>query len=80
MQLSSENEMSKVIRYGEWQETYREVLVELDRDKLRERIVAAETAISDRLRAIAGSTDHYAERQAMEDALSLLRTLKRDPD
>jgi hypothetical protein len=64
--------------YPEWQEPYQQAVLELDQKKLGERIAAAETAISNRLRAIAGSSNHYAERQAINDAMSSLRVLKRN--
>jgi hypothetical protein len=52
--------------------------VELDREKLAERVATAETAIFNRLQLISQSSDHRAERQAIEDALAALRVLKRD--
>jgi hypothetical protein len=78
MQLSKETKTDEDIRYAEWQEPYQQALLELDQKKLIERIAAAETAISNRLRAIAGDSNHHAERQAIEDALSSLRVLKRN--
>lgn len=78
MQLSKETRTDEDIRYAEWREPYQQALLELDQNKLSERIAAAETAISNRLRAIAGSLSHHAERQAIDDALSSLRVLKRD--
>ena len=52
--------------------------VELDREKLPQRVAAAETAIFNRLQAISQSSDHRAEHQAIEDALAALRVLKRE--
>jgi hypothetical protein len=52
--------------------------LELDTEKLRERVAAAETAIFNRLQAISRSSDAQAERQAIEDALAGLRVLERD--
>ena len=63
MQLPKETKADEDIRHAEWQEPYQQALLELDQKKLRERIAAAETAISNRLRAIAGSSNHHAERQ-----------------
>jgi hypothetical protein len=53
-------------------------VVEVDNDKLKSRVGAAETAIFNRLQAISRSSDHAAERQAIADALALIRILKRD--
>ena len=78
MQISTETKADEGIRYEEWREPYQQALLEIDQDKLSERIAATETAISNRLRAIAGDSNHHAERQAIEDALSSLRVLKRN--
>ncbi len=78
MQISTETKTDEDIRYAEWREPYQQALLELDQEKLSERIAATETAISNRLRAIAGNSNHHAERQAIEDALSSLRVLKRN--
>lgn len=76
MQFPNEPQTEEDIRYPEWQEPFRKALLELDDDKLSARIIAAETAIYNRLRALAGDSDHADERQAMQDALSSLRVLK----
>ena len=70
--------LSPKILYPEWQNELRAALLELDREKLRERITTAEAAIFNRLQAISHDPDHVAERQAIEDALTSLRVLKRD--
>jgi len=49
-----------------------------DREKLPERVAAAETAIYQRLQAISQSSAYQAERQAIQDAVASLRVLKRD--
>jgi hypothetical protein len=69
---------SPKILYAEWQNEFQAALLELDTEKLRERVAAAETAIFNRLQAISGGSNHTAERQAIEDALASLRVLKRD--
>ena len=67
-----------VIKYPDWQRPVQEALVEVDKEKLKSRMGAAETAIFNRLQAISGSSDHSPERQAIADALALIRVLKRD--
>ncbi len=69
---------SPKILYPEGQNEFRAALLELDQEKLRERVAAAETAIFNRLQAISQGSNHTAERQAIEDALASLRVLKRD--
>jgi hypothetical protein len=61
-----------------WQKEYVAALLELEPDKLRDRIFEAEAAISRKLHAIAGNVNHTRERQAMADALANLRVLKRE--
>jgi hypothetical protein len=69
---------SPKILYPEWQPEYQSALLELDPKQLMDRVKAAETAIFNRLQVISGTNDSSAERQAIEDALSGLRVLKRD--
>jgi hypothetical protein len=66
------------LRYPEWQQEYQVALLELEHEKLLERVAAAETAIFQRLQALSQSPDDQAERQAIEDALAGLRVLKRE--
>jgi len=76
--MEGEESPSPRMLYPEWRNEYRAALLELDREKLAERVMAAETAIFKRLQAISQSSDNLAERQAIEDALASLRVLKRD--
>jgi hypothetical protein len=76
LQSESESEPMEILKYPEWQQLLQQALVELDRDKLKQRVDAAETAIFKRLQAISRSSDDQAERQAIEDALASLRILK----
>src|SRR5438128_11641717 len=52
------------IVYAGWQHELKAALLELDTEKLRERVAAAETAIFNRLQAISQGSNHTAERQA----------------
>jgi hypothetical protein len=76
--METEDSPSPEILFPHWQNEYQAALVELDREKLPQRVAAAEAAIFNRLQAISQSFDHQAERQAIEDALTALRVLKRD--
>jgi len=76
--MAHEDSPTPEILYPEWQNEYQAALVELDREKLSERVEGAETAIYKRLQQISQSSDHFAERQVIEDALNSLRVLKRD--
>ena len=66
------------VLYPEWQNEYEAALLEFDHEKLAECIEVAETAIYKRLQQISQNSDHFAERQVIEDALGGLRLLKRD--
>jgi hypothetical protein len=54
---------------------YQAALLELDPEKLPQRVEAAETAIFKRLQTISQGSDSKAERQVIEDALANLRVL-----
>ena len=66
------------ILYPEWQSEYLAALLELDPKTLFERVMTAETAIFNRLQAMAHNLGDSAERQAIADALASLRVIKRD--
>ena len=66
------------MQYPEWQKLCQDALVELDKNKLPERVAAAEAAIVSRLQAMEAGDDSPKERQAIADALANLRVLKRE--
>ena len=74
--MATEDSPSPHILYPHWQNEYQAAIVELDREKLSQRVEAAETAIYTRLQQISQRSDHSAERQAIEDAVAGLRILK----
>jgi hypothetical protein len=76
--MATATSSSRNMLYPDWQNEYQAALLELDDKKLFERVQAAETAIFNRLQAISGELDCGAERQAIDDALSALRILKRE--
>jgi len=61
-----------------WFDVYRAAMLELDSEKLPERIVAARKAVQWRLKDIQGDPDHHAEREEIEYALNNLRILERE--
>jgi hypothetical protein len=73
-----EEHLLEDLRYPHWQVSYRNALVELDHDKLMERVSQAESAILDRLQTLPPSGESLMERQAIADALANLRCLKRE--
>lgn len=63
----------------EWEQFYREAILETDWSRIEERIQAADSAISARLREFSlnhGGTPE--ENQAIRDAVNGLSTLRRD--
>jgi hypothetical protein len=66
------------LRYPEWQVPLREVILEFDREKLRERIQKVETLIFERLQQLSQENDGRTEQEAINDALSILRVIQRD--
>ena len=75
--MATEDSPSPEILYPTWQHEYQAALVELDREKLSQRVEAAEAAIFKRLQQISQNSDHHTERNVIEDALASLRALKR---
>jgi hypothetical protein len=69
--------MSK-LNYPSWQIPLQEAILELDLKKLAERIQGVEILISDRLQELSSDTDTRDEQQALADAASILRTLKKE--
>ena len=76
-QPPGEANSNEQLLYPQWQEAYRLALLELDGEKLKQRVAAAEALIFARRRAIEGDADHRDERYAIQDALSGLKVLKR---
>lgn len=68
----------QALEYPSWQKCCQEALIELDREKLKEKVAAAEAMVFQRLQELAHRADAQAERQALLDVTSSLRFLKRD--
>ncbi len=60
-----------------WKARYREAILEADTNKLLERIDLADAAIRARLAHLQPDADHHHERQAINNALKMLDTLRR---
>jgi len=59
-----------------WQEAYRDAVQEVDDDKLKVKLEAAETAIYLRLQELAGSSNHFDERARIGETLRGIRGLQ----
>jgi hypothetical protein len=69
--------MSDIV-YPEWQASYQEALLEVNKEKLEAKIRLAEWKIFQRLQRISADSDHHEERSAIADAVNALRVLQRD--
>lgn len=67
---------SDELKYPKWQKAVQDAVLEFKIDSLQQRIAAAEAAINSRLQELSPSPDGLAERQAIQDALNVLKILK----
>jgi Trp operon repressor len=66
------------LEYPEWQIPLEGVITESEVEKLPSRIHAVEALISERLKQLDASKNGAAEREAINTALNILRTVKRE--
>lgn len=66
------------LEYPHWQGPFHAAVSESGSPELARKIQAAEQAIYERLQTLAHESGHQTERQAIADALAVLRTLQRD--
>jgi len=60
-----------------WLTLYKAALLELDPDKMPERIVLANKALQERSQELQGSSGHYGERLEIEYAIRNLHVAER---
>jgi hypothetical protein len=60
----------------QWEEAYLRAALEVDGQKMPERIVTAREAVAGRLKDLEGNSDHHAERHEMQSALAALTNLE----
>ena len=60
----------------DWQQKFEAALLEVDQQKLRELVEAAEAAIYLRLQSLVNSPDGRVERDALTDAMRSLRVIQ----
>ena len=65
------------LKYPSWQRPLQEAILEFDRETLAEKIQEVETLMFERLEELSSDPDHRDERQALADATSILRELKK---
>jgi hypothetical protein len=59
-----------------WTEAYIRAALEVDVQKMPDRIVAARDAVAGRLKDLEGNSDHHAERHEIQAALAALTGLE----
>jgi hypothetical protein len=65
-------------KYPEWQILLQEAMSESDQDKLPAKIHRVEALIFEWLQQLESSNDGAGEREAINDALDVLRSVKRE--
>jgi hypothetical protein len=78
LMADQDNVLSTNLRFPDWQIAYQAALLEVDPQKLPERVKAAEAAIFLRQQALDHSSDGHAEREAIEDAIHALLFIKHE--
>jgi hypothetical protein len=74
----NENELKwPRLKYPRWQVPLQETILEFDRETLALKIEEVETLIFERHQEISSDPDHHDERQALADAITILRELKK---
>jgi hypothetical protein len=66
------------LQFPEWQRPLQDVILEFDRERMLKKVQDVEAVIFDRLRQISVTNDGRVEHDALNDALSVLRILKRE--
>ncbi len=66
------------MKYPEWQGPLEELSLELDREKLAEKVQKVENLLTKRLQQLRQVKDSRREEEAIKEALPNLRIIKRD--
>ncbi|HLZ92529.1 MAG TPA: hypothetical protein VKQ28_12510 [Candidatus Acidoferrum sp.] len=66
------------MKYPQWQALLQEIVIEFDREALANKIQKAEAVIFERLQQLSPEIIADGEREAINNALSILRIIKRD--
>ena len=66
------------LKFPEWQVPLQDLILEFDPKKLAEKIQKVETVILERQQQLYQGSDGHAEREAIHDALNIIRVIKRD--
>ena len=76
--MEQDREPPRDVKYPHWQREFETALTEGDPNTLRQRVDAAEAALFLRSQALAASHQETPERQAIAEAISILRTIQKE--
>jgi hypothetical protein len=77
LEFTPRKEMSNQLRYAQWQEPFRNALTAFGTRQLSERVKEVELMILDRLQELSSDIKSLDERQALLDAIAIIRVLSR---
>ena len=66
------------LKFPEWQGLLQDLILEFDREKLTQKIQEVENLIFERQQQLNQASNSHPEREAIQDALNIIRVLKRD--
>jgi hypothetical protein len=64
--------------YPEWQKTVQAALIEVDEERLQQKVADAEAVIFQRLQELGNASDSNGERLALEEASRSLLVVKKE--
>ena len=70
--------MCDELKYPQWQEPFRNAITAFGTRQLSEKLKKVEAMVLDRLQVLSSDIKSLDERQALLDAVSIIRVLKRD--
>jgi hypothetical protein len=68
--------MADPVKFPDWQPQFHAALLEVDPQHLHQRVITAEEAMFMRLQALVNTPNGDAERHAIQDAMSALRSIQ----
>lgn len=66
------------LKFPDWQAPLQELILEFDSAKLPEKVQKVEAILTGRLHKLSRNSVGHLEREAIQDALNILRVIKRE--
>ena len=70
--------MCNQLKYPQWQEPFRTAITAFGTQQLSEKLKKVEIIVLDRLQVLSSDIESLDERQALLDAISIMRVLRRE--